>query len=411
MSIRPRSTLGFSRNAKLLLAAVGIFAVGVYGIHGLLRILYILRLGHGPEYVGLFSAASALTFTVMGLPSGALGSRFGVRRVMLIGGGIAVMGMAILPLVEFMPVWAQNVWPIASQVFRAAGWSMFTVNFVPALMTSTTARNRNSAYALSSALRGFGTFAGTVSGGLLPSFFANVLGKTIDAPGPYRLGMWVGAAVGLAGLLPLSLVGQVGKAAPKEDAEPRGPFPVLTIALVVAYVVLARVGWSSCRAFCSAYMDVELHLSPSSIGLITGVGQFAAVLTPLLASRMIAHRDNGWVLTVTSLGTALGLVPLALIAHWAAVSLGNLGIYAMSAIWMPTLQIFQMELVDARWRSLAYGAAVMGMGLSFGLVSLAGGYIIAATGYRSVFLVGLGLSAAGAALMLGIQRSPVVRKT
>ena len=143
---------------------MAIFAIGVYGIYGLLRVLYILRLGHGPEYVGLFSAASALTFTVMGLPSGVLGNRFGVRNVMLIGGGITVVGMVILPLVEFIPVWAQDVWPIASQVFRAAGWSMFTVNFVPALMASTTARNRTSVYALSSALRGFGTFAGTVSG-------------------------------------------------------------------------------------------------------------------------------------------------------------------------------------------------------------------------------------------------------
>ena len=186
---------------------------------------------------------------------------------------------------------------------------------------------------------------------------------------------------------------------------------MLTIALAVAYVYLTRVGWTSCRAFGSAYMDSELRLSPSSIGLITGAGQFAAVLTPLLASRLTAHHREGWVLMATSLGTALGLLPMALIPHWAAVSLGNFSIYAMSGIWMPTIQIFQMEMVDDRWRSLAYGAVVMWMGLSFGSVSLAGGYIIAATGYRSVFLIGVALSAAGAALMLGMLRSRVVRRS
>lgn len=173
--------------------------------------------------MGLFSGAAALTFTVMGMPSGALGGRLGLRKVMVAGGVVTVIGMAILPLVEFLPPWAQYVWPIASQIFRAAGWSMFSVNFVPALMASTTARNRTSAYALSSALRGFGMFAGTVSGGLLPAFFASLLGQTIDAPGPYRFGMWVGAALGLVGLLPLSLVGQVRKAARRSEHSLGGP--------------------------------------------------------------------------------------------------------------------------------------------------------------------------------------------
>ena len=113
---------------------------------------------------------------------------------------------------------------------------------------------------------------------------------------------------------------------------------------------------------------------------------------------------------VVSLGMGISLLPLALAPHWAAVGLGSTGILALAAVRLPALQVFQMELVDTRWRALAYGAAVMGMGLSFGSVSLAGGHIIAATGYRSVFLIGLGLSAAGAALMIGIQRSSAVRR-
>ena len=76
------------------------------------------------------------------------------------------------------------------------------------------------------------------------------------------------------------------------------------------------------------------------------------------------------------------------------------------AIWMPAFQVFQMERVDSRWRSLAYGAVSMAMGLGFGSTSLAGGYIIAAWGYRSLFLIGVGLSLAGATLMWYIHQSP-----
>jgi predicted MFS family arabinose efflux permease len=111
---------------------------------------------------------------------------------------------------------------------------------------------------------------------------------------------------------------------------------------------------------------------------------------------------------MTTLGMAVSLVPLALIPHWAAAGLGRLGIVVLSAIWMPALQVFQMELVDPRWRSLAYGAVSMAMGLGFGSVSLAGGYLIAAQGYRTLFLIGVGLSTAGAALMWRVLKRPAL---
>ena len=411
MTLRPRFVSHLSRDAKLLIAALTVFATSFYGIYGLLRVLYILRLGHGPEYVGLFSGAGALTFMVMGLPSGALGSRYGVRRVMLIGGAISVAGMGLLPLVEFIPVGAQKVWPIATQILLTIGWSMFNVNFVPALMAATTLANRGSIYALSSALRGFGTMAGTVSGGMLPGLFGAIIGQTLEVPGPYRFGLWVAAAVGVLALLPLGRITSMEREVSKERAESKGPFPVVLIALIVAHVYLTRVGWSSARAFSSAYMDTDLRLSPSSIGLITGAGQFVAMLTPLLAPRLAARRSHGWMLMVTSLGTAVSLVPLALIPHWAPAGLGSLGVVAMSAIWMPTLQLFQMELVEDRWRPLAYGALTMGMGLSFGMVSIGGGYVIAAVGYGSIFLIGAVVAAMGAALMGVLLRSSAVRGT
>ena len=53
---------------------------------------------------------------------------------------------------------------------------------------------------------------------------------------------------------------------------------------------------------------------------------------------------------------------------------------------------------------MAYGALSMAMGLAFGLVSLGGGYVIAAWGYRALFLIGVGLCAAGVLVMLVIMR-------
>ena len=65
----------YSRDAVLLFVVSGLSALGFYGINMLLRVLFVLRLGYGPEYVGLFNGAGALTYMSMGVPSGALGSR------------------------------------------------------------------------------------------------------------------------------------------------------------------------------------------------------------------------------------------------------------------------------------------------------------------------------------------------
>jgi predicted MFS family arabinose efflux permease len=253
-------------------------------------------------------------------------------------------------------------------------------------------------------LKGVGTFLGTTVGGLLPGLFSNVFSFALDAPRPYAYGIWVGAAVGLIALIPLARVGRLEQPVPTGRAETQGAFPVLPVALTILYVFLSHSGWAVCRAFSSAYMDTVLALPAATIGLLTSVGQFVSILSPLLAPWLARLRGEGWTLMVVSLGMAIGLLPIIFVSNWAAMGLTNTGILALAAIRMPALQVFQMELVDARWRPLAYGAASMAMGLSFGTMSLAGGYIIASTGYRVLFGIGATLSVASAALMWVILR-------
>jgi MFS family permease len=403
MKLRLRALSQFNRETRLLIVTSGIISASFFGIHSLLRVLYLLRLGYGPEYVGLFSAAGAFTYTSMGLPSGMLARRFGVGKVMLIGGIITILGMAILPLVEFLP--AQSVWPIVSQIVQTTGWSMFNVNWVPALMAVTTAQERTSAYALNGMLKGVGTFIGTTVGGLLPGFFASAFSLAPDAPRTYGYGIWVGVAVGLVSLVPLSRAGKLEPPIPTgTNVAAQSAFPFLPVALTVLYVFLSHSGWAVCRAFSSAYMDTVLALPPVTIGLISGVGEFAAILSPLLAPQLARYRGDGWTLMVVSLGMGISLLPIILASNWTAIGLANTAVLALAAIRMPALQVFQMELVDVRWRPLAYGAASMAMGFSFGSISLAGGYIIASAGYRTLFATGAGVSVVGAVLMWIILR-------
>ena len=403
MRIRSLAVSELSRDAKLLIAISGIFGVSFFGITMLLRVLYLLRLGYGPQFVGLFNAVGSLGFMAMSLPGGALGGRFGVRRTMLAGAVITVLGLVLMPLAEFFPAPVQGPWLITWRVGASMGWSVLSVNLVPLLIAVTRPESRNKACSMNSAARGMGALIGSLVGGMLPSLFAHVAGQTLGDPGPYRWGMWVGAAISLIALVPVALCRDENLAPPGRQSGSARAILSLPVVLLIAHAYVSHAGWAICQAFGSAYMDTELLLPASSIGLIVSAGQCAGILAALLTPRLASRVGNRWVLTITTLGMAISMVPLGLVRHWSAVVLAQLGIVALSAVWMPSLQVYQMELVQPQHRPLVYGVASMAMSLSFTTVNLGGGYLIRVAGYRPLFLVGALLSAAGGLLMMGMR--------
>jgi len=398
--LKPR----FRREAKLLLASSGLFAISFYGLQNIVKVLYILRLGHGPEYLGFFSSLSAFMFMAMSLPAGALGDRFGRKNIMVLGGSITILGMLLLPLTESVPLGLQRIWPILSQIVLTTGWPMFTVNFVPFLMAVTTLENSSRAYALNSTLKGLGIFVGTLLGGSLPGIFAAAVGQNLESSSPFRTTLFVAVLLSLTAMIPLFLIKAGKRVDRKQQEKTDEKFPYLLIFLLVLYICLFHTVWALVRVFCTAYMDADLNLTPFSIGLIAAAGQFVAILAPLLVPALTARRGSGWAVMATSIGMIVVLFPLVAFHHWAAVGISSMGIFALSAVWMPLLQIYQMEMVANRWRSLAYGAISMALGFSFGAFSLIGGYVAAAWGYRSLFWLGIALTTAGAVVMGSILR-------
>ncbi len=183
----------------------------------------------------------------------------------------------------------------------------------------------------------------------------------------------------------------------------RGPFPLLPVAAMIVYVFLRHTGWTTCQSFCTPYLDTELRIPTSTIGLINGVGQVAAIGVAFLIPRLSERWDYGWIVTASTgiLSVSLGI--LATASHWSTVGFGMLGIQVAASLWLPSLQVFQMELVSEGWRGLSYGAVTMAMGSGFGSMSLFGGYFIDAHGYQKLFGLGIGLAAAGTVLMAAIS--------
>ena len=69
-----------SRNARLYFITASLIGFTLEGVHALLFNLYLLRLGYGPEFIGLVNGIGMCAFAISSLPAGRLTQRWGCRR-------------------------------------------------------------------------------------------------------------------------------------------------------------------------------------------------------------------------------------------------------------------------------------------------------------------------------------------
>jgi len=396
----------FGRDVRLYLISYALVQFALSGILVVLLNLYLLRLGYGPEFVGLFNAAVALAFAVFCLPAGALGRRRGSRRLMIAGMSLVVVGMGLLPLAEFIPKAWQAGWLLASSILAYGGVALYMVNGSPFLMGATTPAQRDHAFSVQAALGALCAFAGSLVAGLLPGLFATTLGLSLDQPAPYRYPLWVAGGLFVLALLALLPTRKVRAERPQKRVPETGPAPYGLIALLALVYLLIQAGKCAVLAFFNVYLDAGLGVSTPLIGALSAAGQLLSVPAALSAPLLMARWGKMRTFALGSLGAALSLLPLAFIPHWGAAGLGFMGMTALFWIADPTFMVYHQEIVAPAWRPTASGAVIMALGLSYSAMALAGGYLIGALGYRSLFLTGAGVTAAGALLFWAYFRVP-----
>lgn len=400
----------FGRDARLFLVAAGFIGLAYYGGAAVLQNLYLLRLGYGPEFIGLVFAVGSLMSALFSLPAQAFSRRWGVRRVMMLGMVTMPVGAALLPFAEFVPAGWRSAWILGASALSWMGGPLFMVNSAPFLAGSTNSEERSYAFAVFMAVFPFAGFAGGLVSGSLPQLFAGVLGTSLASPAPFRYPLWLAAALYIPGLL--ALLATRGDRASDSVAESReaGRAPTGIIVVLGAVALLRMTAAGAVQSFFNVYLDSELHLPPARIGTLMAIGQllggFAALAAPILMERRGKQRT----FVAASLGASLGYLPLAFIPHWLAAGVGFLGITAMGSIAQPTVNVFGQDAVEPRWRTSVSGAAVMAMGLGYALAGLVGGRAITALGFRPFFTVVGFLPAAGALLFRTYFRLPRGRR-
>jgi MFS family permease len=414
-----RSLLGLRRLSPAVaryfvtIAVVGFAIDG--GVYAILLNLFLLRLGYGTEQIGLVNSAGTLTFALASLPAGALGEHWGSRRMLLVGLGLMFVGCLLLPLADTLTPNLRLPWLLVNAIVLYLGLAFYFVNTAPYVMAAVGAAERNRVFSFQTALLSFAAFAGSLTGGLLPPLIATLLMVPITQPAPYRYAMIIS---GLA-LLPaiVALRGAPAVAARPEAtplvvgaaAMPPVAAPIVGLLALMALIRLLQVsGLAALTTFFNVYLDSVLLVPTAQIGAIIAVGRLLGVPAALASASLTARFGNRAVVIVASLGTALSILPIALVPHWGAAGLSFIGVVGFSWIRYSSSVVYFLELVPPSRRATVSGVMEMAAGICFTALTFGGGYAIALLGYRSLFLTGAALTALSALVFwLGFRRRAV----
>ncbi len=396
-------------DARCLMIATMILSSLMMGVGSVTRALFVLRLGLGTEFFGSFNAFGALGYMGLAIPAGMLSSRIGLKNSMLLGGTVFLVGFVGGTLVESLPRTFWAPYALGLQLVMSGGFSMFSVNASPAIMSTTRPDNRTKIYGAVSAARNFGTLFGMLVGGYLPTLLARIMDLSLESTDPYRLALLGCALIAVPGIFVVTRFREDPKQQKQHKFDNRDMFPIIPVGLILVYVIFSQGAVAVCHSFCNAYMDESLNLSPNAIGVLGALGQLCAVIVPFTVPRLTRYMKNGNLLAVASMGTAFMLLPLAFIENWAGAGLGRLGIMSLSAIWMPVVQIYQMEMVQREWRPLAFALLSVALGINFGTLSYFGGIVISQWGYSTLFLICAILTVMGSIVLLIVQKLPFMQ--
>jgi MFS family permease len=396
----------FNRNVRLFLAFGVLFGFAHWGIFMMLSNLYVLRLGFGPETVGLLIAVATATWSVFALPAGALARRWGVRRTLIAGMGLCTAAMVLLPLGALPSQTWQLVWLLSVQVLYGIGSGGVVASYTPFLAGSTGETERPHAFSVWAGMVALTAFAGGLAAGALPSLFSRFLGLPVDHPAPFRYPLLIAGLLMVPGVLLLLATRDVaGETAEATRAAP-GPAPVGLISLLAGTYLLWGLGQAVGVTFFNVYLDAGLQVPTQLVGTVYAVGQLLGGAASLAAPFPIARWGKRRALVLGALGIAAGLLLLALIPHWAVAGLGYVGISIMVNITTAAFSVFSQESVAPGWRSTMAGASGMTYGLAYVVAGIGGGATVTALGYRPMFGLAAILPAVAALVMWAGLRAP-----
>jgi MFS family permease len=400
--LRRLQTLG----PGILLYLCSIFLVGFAidgGIYTVLLNLFLIRLDYGPSDIGAITAAGQITFAIMSLPAGILGSRFTSRRMLQIGLLMLCLGGSIMPLGQLITPDLRLYWLMGWNAVLYIGLSCFFVNTAPFVITLVQSSARTQVVSVQTAVHSSSSVVGSLLGGYLPLLIAWSLPAEVSQAVPYRI------ALSLAGLtiaLALYCISRTPKTSVIEPAQSsettstsngkNAGRSIVGLLIVIAIVRLFQAaGLGVTNTFFNVYLDTELNVLPQRIGQIMALGRLLGVPAALATTSLSRRFGVKNVIMAATFSTALSILLIALVPNWIAASLGLFGVLCSTWIRYSASVVFFLELVPPSYRAILNGVVEMASGICFAGLSFGGGLLVEHFSFQHLFLLSSGLSFMG----------------
>jgi len=188
------------------------------------------------------------------------------------------------------------------------------------------------------------------------------------------------------------------------------PPPYRLIILFSLVNLLAVAGEWTMRVYFNIYLDSVLATPITVIGILSASAQVMG-LTAFLAPQAAARWGRNKVVRLGLVSVFIAFIPWIMIAHWLAIGVGYVILVAVLSITYPIFGVFSQSAVEPRWRTMMASVGSMSVGIGIALTSLGGGYVIAASGFKILFMLGAlaGLLGAGV-VWLFLPHEPAVER-
>jgi MFS family permease len=346
--------------------------------------------------------ASLFLSAIVQVSMGRVVDRFGARRILLAACVVAAGGIAV----QLMT--AHPLGLLASALVAGIGGGTYYVAAAPFLARSAEPEQRTRLYALDTVVVLAGTAVGTAGGGQLAAALGGAGG--FAATDRYWLTLLAGSATGVIGFVPLlltvdSAVGRPSAGAARREAAGgaalggnpssagtgrsvwRGAVSDPVVLELAAVALLGGLGAGLFAPYLNLFFVEAHHAGPATYGWLSAGGTSLRLVATLLAPRLGVRFG-----TVRAIAGAQVLsVPLLLVLGFAPqIALAGAAMVLRQAVanMVTPLQVsFTMGAVRPAARGTANAAILLAANAAAGAGTLAGGALIARSGYQATFAV------------------------
>jgi MFS family permease len=382
------------------------------GIYLIAVNLYLLRLGFGPEFIGVVTGSGIAAYSGMALLSGYVGRPRSAARQVTCGVLIIVFGLIGIAYTDLVPGDARAGWVLTTNALAWMGGGLFGVGRLPYLAAVATDQR---VLTLSlERLMGIGfAFLGGLAVTFVPGLAARLLGTDLDDPAPYRMAILMAPAVLIPALAGFARVTRRAPALQEHHDEHVGSgarllpvSPVKMILLLCAFAALFNLAATPPLYFFNVYLDEGLAVSPALIAFAMGVARLGSLPITFFLPALTHRWSLIGLLIAIAFSLAVAMITMALVPHALVASASFLTCSLLLAVYEPVFDLYRMEAVPASMQTRMAGATLTATYGAQSTAGFTGGYIAVAHGYPMLFL-----GAAGLACAAGLLLRPARRRT